>query len=409
MRYRGGNRQERVDDAIGRHGFDALVALTPENAAYLSGRTSLIATLWRVPGLVAVAVGATGAAAVAAGDNEIAAYPAARYARFPHPLWIEHLDLQGVAGADLSARLLAARPSTVARPAQYDPGVLLEAVADAILAVAAPARRIGADLATVPGATLAALRARFPPGAEFVDATAVFDELRAVKDADEIAHLRLAAELTEVGIAAAREALRPGLSETGVAAAYQTAIWNAAAADRRYAGLRAVEGLVAVGDGTAGGGTPVGAGQTVKLDMQVDVGGYHSDIGRTYAAAPTADQRAVHAALAAALAALTTAARPGASFGDLHAIGRAAMREAGFPTYSRGHLGHSVGLAHNYEEPPFVAAAEEGPLEPGMVLSLELPYYLGGLGSFQLERMVLITEEGHEPLDRLPFELAVAP
>jgi Xaa-Pro aminopeptidase len=42
-----------------------------------------------------------------------------------------------------------------------------------------------------------------------------------------------------------------------------------------------------------------------------------------------------------------------------------------------------------------------------MVVSLELPYYLDGIGSFQLERMVLVTPDGHEPLDRLPFEFEV--
>ncbi|MFN8592513.1 MAG: hypothetical protein U0031_13725 [Thermomicrobiales bacterium] len=43
---------------------------------------------------------------------------------------------------------------------------------------------------------------------------------------------------------------------------------------------------------------------------------------------------------------------------------------------------------------------------PGMVLSMEVPYYLLGIGSFQLERMVLITADGNEALDRLPFDLA---
>jgi Xaa-Pro aminopeptidase len=36
---------------------------------------------------------------------------------------------------------------------------------------------------------------------------------------------------------------------------------------------------------------------------------------------------------------------------------------------------------------------------------VEMPYYLLGVGSFQMERMVLIEESGTEVLDRLPFEL----
>jgi hypothetical protein len=39
------------------------------------------------------------------------------------------------------------------------------------------------------------------------------------------------------------------------------------------------------------------------------------------------------------------------------------------------------------------------------VVSVELPYYLLGVGSFQMERMVHIGASGAEVLDRLPFEL----
>jgi Xaa-Pro dipeptidase len=398
--YEGGTRRERMADAIQRHGLDALLALTPENAAYLSGRTSVIATLWRLPGLVAVASDGRGALAVAAGDNEIGGYEDVA-ARFFHPLWIEHLDLRGP-DADLAARVAASRPAgVVARPAQFDADLMLDAVVSAVRAVAT-GPRVGTELAVLPAWVADGVRQRLP-GFELVEAGAMFDDLRATKDADEIAHLRLAAELTEIGIAGARDALHPGMSAVGVSAAYQRAAWGYAAADPRFAALRQVEGLVSVGDGTAV--TAVGPGQTVKLDMQVDVGGYHSDVGRTYAIEPTAEQQEVFAALRNALDAVVAVLGPGVPMRDLWRIGSEAMRSAGFSNYSRGHLGHSVGLAHNYEEPPFIAADEERPLAPGMVVSVELPYYLLRVGSFQLERMALITGSGAEMLDALSFAL----
>src|SRR4051794_40018972 len=101
--YVGATRRGRISGAVQRNGVDILLALTPENAAYLSGRTSTIATLWRIPGLVAVAVNGDGAIAVAAGDNEIGGYADA-IARFAYPLWIEHLDLRRE-GIDLATRL----------------------------------------------------------------------------------------------------------------------------------------------------------------------------------------------------------------------------------------------------------------------------------------------------------------
>ena len=399
--YEGATRRERLRNALARNRLDVLLALTPENAAYLSGRTSVIATLWRLPGLVAVAVNGRGEISVAAGDNEIGGYGEV-VARFAHPLWIEHLDLRQ-SGADLAARVDAARPEgALTRPPQFDAELVLDAVAAAAGAVLTTGRRAGAELSLLPAWVADGLRVRLPD-VDWVEAGAIFNDLRAIKDADEIAYLRLAAELTQTGIGAARDALRPGLSAIGVSAAYQRAIWERAASDDRFAALRQVEGLVSVGDGASP--VVVGPGQTVKLDMQVDVGGYHSDIGRTYALEPTADQEAVYDALRDALAAVVAALGPGVPMRDVWAVGTEHMRAAGFTSYSRGHLGHSVGLAHNYEEPPFIAADEARPLAPGMVVSVELPYYLLGVGSFQMERMVHIGASGAEPLDRLPFEL----
>lgn len=408
--YAGATRAERLAAALARHRFAGMLALGPENAAWLSGRTSTIATLWRLPGLVAVAAGADGALAVAAGDQEVGGYATASAGRFPHPLWIEHHDLRDRDPARaLADRVANARPAgALERPAQFDPEALLDAAASATRAAVPDGGRVGIDLAGAPRWVAAGLERRLrAAGIEPVEATGVFDDLRAIKDPADVARLRLAAELTGTGIAAARDALRPGLSAQGVVAAYQSAIWARAAAEGRFAELRQVEGLITVGDGT--GPTVVGPGVTVKLDMQVDVGGMHSDVGRTYAIAPTAEQREVFAALREALAATIAAMAPDVPFRDVWAAGTGAMRAAGFAGYSRGHLGHSVGLAHHYEEAPFIAADEARPLAPGMVLSVELPWYLPGIGQFQLERMVLVGESGCEVLDRLPLELAVGP
>lgn len=402
--YEGATRQERLADALRRNEIDVLLALTPENAAYLSGRTSTIATLWRIPGLVAVAVNRQGTIAVAAGDNEIGGYGNAA-SRFAYSLWIEHLDLRRE--GDLPTRVQAARPEGILnRPAQFETDEVLEAVVGAVRASGGESQRVGTELALLPEWLAEKLR-HLLPQIKWVEAGAIFDDLRAIKDADEIANLRLAAELTEVGIAAARGALQPGLSPVGVTAAYQCGIWQRATSDNRFAALRQVEGLVSVGDGSVP--MAVGPGRTVKLDMQVDVGGYHSDVGRTYALQPTPEQQAVYDALSNALAAAVAAMGPGVPLRDVWAAGTETMRQAGFTSYSRGHLGHSVGLAHNYEEPPFISANEARPLAPGMVVSVELPYYLLGVGSFQMERMAVIQEDGVDVLDQLPFELESRP
>lgn len=407
--YHGANRTDRALGAITQHGFDALLALTPENAAYLAGRTSYIAGLWRVAGLAATAVGLDGRVAAAIPDSDLVGFSAGSYATIiPHRLWVEHFDLRAdLAPAGLAAAIESARPAgAIERPAQFDLDEVFRNVAAAVGAVATTPRRVGGDFAQVPAEMLARLQENLP-GIELIDATAVFDDLRALKDPDEIERLRRAAELTTYGIATARERLVQGMTELAVNAAYHVAIWQKAASNPRYAGMRQVEGVATVGNGP-GGERSVASGRTIKFDMQVDVGGYHSDIGRTYALAPTPHQQEVYRALRNALAEAEAVVQPGNSFRDVHEAGTRAMRAAGFRSYSRGHLGHSVGLGHNYEEPPFISSSETRPIVPGMVLSLELPLYLHGIGQFQMERMLLVTQSGHEALDDLAFEFDLA-
>jgi Xaa-Pro aminopeptidase len=403
--YSGATRDERITDALERHQFDLLLALTPENAHYLAGHGNYLATHWRLPGLFSVAIGQTGSRAVVSADFGIdpAAQPHSSF--HPYTTWIESIDTRGQSGATVQERISGARSRTVSRPQQFDFDEVFARIGDAARSVAPHPRRIGADLQEVDAASLARLQGVLPT-AEIIDATRIFDALRTIKDPDEIEHLRLACELTEMGISAAIAELRPGMTELAVTSAYHIAIHREVMSGQRFHHFRQAEGLASVGIG-AEAPHVVTPGKTVKFDMQIDIAGYHSDVGRTVAFEPTRDQLEIYNALRRALRAAQDSVRPEVSFAEIHAIGTTVMREQGFTNYSRGHLGHSCGLTQHFEEPPFIAPDEHRLLAPRMLLSLELPYYVYGVGAFQLERMLLVTEDGYEAFDRLPFELAI--
>lgn len=404
--YRGANREERIQDAIERHNLDALLALTPENAHYLAGFGNYIATHWRLPGLFAVVIGKNGRKAIVSGEfGRDPRSPEPDYAWFPYTSWTESVDVRGVSGGTIAERTQVTRPNLVERPAQFDLFEVFERVGDAIRFVAPDATRVGVDLDLVDDRSVAYL-VRALGNALGLPHDEIFDDLRAIKDPDEIAHLRLACELAEIGIGEAAKQLELDQTELAVNSAYHLAVHHAAARDARFGQFRQSEGAASIGLGIDSPGQ-VERGQTVKFDMQVDIAGYHSDVGRTYAIDPTPDQHAVYDALLHALHEMTAAVAPGMTFAQLYATGSGAMHRAGYANYSRGHLGHSDGLTQHFEEAPFIAPKEQRPLVPNMVLSLELPYYLYGVGAFQLERMVLVTEDGHEVLDKLPFQLAV--
>ena len=69
-----------------------------------------------------------------------------------------------------------------------------------------------------------------------------------------------------------------------------------------------------------------------------------------------------------------------------------------FPCYRRGHQGHSISMGPATAEAPYINATETRLLEPGMVLAMEVPCYIEGVNGFNIEDMVLITENGCEVL-----------
>ncbi|MGH2548003.1 MAG: M24 family metallopeptidase, partial [Thermomicrobiales bacterium] len=119
---------------------------------------------------------------------------------------------------------------------------------------------------------------------------------------------------------------------------------------------------------------------------------------------PTSEQRDIYEALFAGLNAAVEAIRIGDPLSAIYNAGATAVRSY-IPSYSRGHLGHGVGLTTAFEEAPFITAGEHRLIVPGMALSVEMPLYLGGVGSFQLESMVLIHEDRVERVDTLPWDL----
>jgi Xaa-Pro aminopeptidase len=69
-------------------------------------------------------------------------------------------------------------------------------------------------------------------------------------------------------------------------------------------------------------------------------------------------------------------------------------------------LGHSVGL-DRLEERPMISAGETRVLEPNMVLAIELPWYIDGVGGFQCEDIVRVTENGCESFNETTRELVI--
>lgn len=90
-------------------------------------------------------------------------------------------------------------------------------------------------------------------------------------------------------------------------------------------------------------------------------------------------------------------AKPGMPINELFKIGFNYVKEKYSP-YKRGHLGHSISMGPQTAEAPYINATETRILEPGMVLAMEVPCYIDNFNGFNIEDMVLITDDGAEVL-----------
>jgi Xaa-Pro aminopeptidase len=135
----------------------------------------------------------------------------------------------------------------------------------------------------------------------------------------------------------------------------------------------------------------------------------HSDFGRTWLVdvEPSARQREQFDRWRAVLTAVLDVTRAGATAADLTAAAIAA-NDGEKPWMSHLYLGHGLGI--DSAEQPFVgsdigeAFDASLVLQTGMVLVLEPVIWEDGEGGYRAEEVLLITEDGWEPLTDYPYD-----
>jgi Xaa-Pro dipeptidase len=228
------------------------------------------------------------------------------------------------------------------------------------------------------------------PEAELVPGWRLWKQIRAVKTPEEQRRLTAAARVAERAVADAMATARAGVTEAELIEAYEHSVLSAGARPtfaQMAFGVRSATGYVMRREAA------LGEHDIMRLDVGCRVQGYHSDIARNFCLSDPGDRaRELHAAMVAGQEASIAALRPGASVADVVAAGIQAVRAAGVTNYDRHHVGHGIGL--DVYDFPVLTSAEEAPVEEGMVVSVELPYYELGYGGLQPEDTVIVGGDG---------------
>jgi Xaa-Pro aminopeptidase len=180
---------------------------------------------------------------------------------------------------------------------------------------------------------------------------------RMVKDPSEVELLRRAVNLGSGLFPSLVKAIRPGVSETTVAAKLEYTARCAGAAGMSFETIVAAGQRSALPHGRASH-APIPPAGFVVLDFGVILAGYCSDMTRTVAVGrASAKERGWYAAVLEAQLAGIAAVRPGVSAGEVDEAVRKVLKRSKLGKYFTHSTGHGVGL--EIHESPRLASGEK--------------------------------------------------
>jgi Xaa-Pro aminopeptidase len=245
------------------------------------------------------------------------------------------------------------------------------------------------------------LVAALPPEPTLVATAGLVEELRIVKEAEEVELLRAVASIAGRAFDRVRAAVRPGLRERDVAFLLEQTFRELGADGPAFDTIVAAGERGALPHGRASDRV-LSRGDMVVVDFGATAAGYHSDTTRTIVVGePTPEQARVIEAVRQAQLASMALMKPGVAADEVDRRAREAL--AG-EQHAFGHgLGHGIGL--QVHERPYLSPTDHTPLRAGMVITNEPGIYIPGWGGVRLEEMVLITETGPEVLTSASWEI----
>jgi len=350
-------------------GLDALVAISPENFAYLTGFVvpSQPILRWRHAATVVTADGVT-----------------------------------GVLSVDMEATTVRTRlPGVDVRVWEEFKGNAVAVLAELLRDLGLKAGRIGVEMDYIPARDMEQLRSRLP-SVRWESAEGLFDRMRMVKSPREVDLLRRLSRITDGAIGSALGAVRAGDTELDLAAAVTGSL---------YAGGAEHHKLLIVATGERSRFPNVGPtdrvlspGDLIRLEIFGVIGGYHAGVCRTAVVGePSEEARQIYTTLVDCRRAVLEVLRPGASTRDVYRRYLEIFGTLGYDPIP--FVGHGIGL--QLHEAPYLGDGEDARVEAGMAFGVE-PLLYGPEFGLQIKDMVAVGAEAAEvlsdvtPVDALP-------
>ncbi len=383
-------KEEKIKELLRQHGLDGAIVSSPENFHYVTGFAGHQHTVSRQPGFSVAVVSAREdvPTQLTTMDFEVPTFEKKSQGRFlvrkydtrtGVKVWDEITTGQALPAAEMENSM----------------DMLKKMVKDMDLAN----KKLGVELDYLTAGYYNSLCQAFPE-ARYENISDLFVFARSVKTPEEIQMFRTLCRAADEGFTAVSKIARVGVSERELVETFRkTVIATGVAAPSAWS-------MFSTGEAGAHLTIPeeniIRKGDVVKFDAGVNAefDFYTTDTSRSWVmegADPTILK--LKDRLYEGQRRMIAAAKPGLPMNELFHIAYAYdyVKEA-FPAYRRGHQGHSISMGPATAEAPFINPTTTRPLEAGMVLAMEVPCYIRGVNGFNIEDMVLITEDGCEVL-----------
>ena len=223
---------------------------------------------------------------------------------------------------------------------------------------------------------------------ELVPTTGIVDQLRSIKEPEELQFITKAVALTDAVFEQAKLIIHPGITEKETAWEIEKFLRQEGSEGMPF------EIIVASGSNSA---LPharptekiICSGEPVLIDMGAKINGYCSDFSRTLVLGKA--DKSLQEIYNIVLKAQTTAierVESGMDASQADRLARSVVEQAGYGDAFGHGLGHGVGLA--VHEFPTLGPSSSDSLADGMVFTIEPGIYLAGQGGVRIEDMVVL-------------------
>lgn len=238
---------------------------------------------------------------------------------------------------------------------------------------------------------------------KFVNGKPLLEEMRMIKDEEELENLRMAARITDESYEELLKFIRPGIKEVDIANKMNE-IFKAKGADEGFT-------MVCSGPNSsyphyAGNQRVIQEKDMMILDWGCTYKGMCADMSRTvFVGAISEEERKIYEIVLKSQQAGVKAAVNGAFIPDVDRASREILEKEGYGDNFFTRLGHGIG--YSVHEAPDIKASNPRHLEPGMVFSIEPGIYIAGKVGMRVEDIVAVTENGNEVLNKASTDIKI--